>query len=97
MNEPSLALTGIQVADDNQYTVTLTHPDRADHSYVFTVQEGEISAVEASPEFGAEVGAFGYSHLVYKAVQAFHEARTHILGRPTWARDTHITEDSAPS
>jgi hypothetical protein len=88
MDESSLVLTGIHSAGDNKYTVTLTQPDGADRTYVFTVREGEISAVEASPEFGAEVGAFGYSHLVYKVVHAFHEARAHTLGKPAWARDT---------
>jgi hypothetical protein len=88
MDEPSLVLAGIHATGDNRYTVTLTHPDDVDRTYVFTVREGEIPAVEASPEFGTEAGAFGYSHLVYKAVHAFHQARAHTLGKPTWARDT---------
>lgn len=82
----ALYLTAIAVAGDASYRVTLTRADGEPRDYEFVVASGPIDAISAPPAFSDDVGSFGHSELVYKAVSDFHAARQQPLGRPDWAR-----------
>lgn len=82
MTETLRRLVRIEATVGGAYLVTLADGDDQ-RTYEFTVSSGDIAAIEASPEFSQDVGAFGYSHLVYKAVSAFHDAHQHAVGRPS--------------
>lgn len=95
----SMDLLDISVGEEGVYIVAFGGKGGDRKEYKFSVRQGDIPVIEASPEFGEDIGSFGYSHKVYKAVSAFHEACEYVYGRPGVAGDSgrFSVDDSAAS
>jgi hypothetical protein len=76
-------LVRIEAKSERSYVVTLVEDNGDEKRYEFTVRAGFLPVIEASAEFGEEVGSFGRSDLVYKVVNAFHAATQEKYGRPS--------------